>query len=257
MQPNNLHIIQESFTAQAKDFESPTMNFSKAEYLEYTLTHIEPGINDKVLEVAAGTCICGRKIAPRAQSVVCVDATPAMLNIGREEAAKCKLSNISFVEGLAEELPFPDETFDIVMTRLSFHHFTEMERPFSEMNRVLKKNGKLVIIDMEAASEKLREIEDRIEIMRDHSHVRNRSREEFVQLYDQFGYQIKTLESTHIPVELEAWMKLTGTSLETQTRIVEYMEDDIHSGRLTGFSPYIKDKKLYFDQRWLLMIGIK
>lgn len=47
------------------------------------------------------------------------------------------------LKGYVEKLPFEDCTFDIVMTRLSFHHFTEMQVPFDEMRRVLKPEGKL------------------------------------------------------------------------------------------------------------------
>ena len=75
-----------------------------------------------------------------------------------------------------------------IRTRLSFHHFLKMEQPFAEMSRVLKPGGKLVIIDMEAAGERLREIEDRIETMRDCSHVKNRSRSEFLELFQEYGY---------------------------------------------------------------------
>ncbi len=59
--------------------------------------------------------------------------------------------------------------FDIVISRLAFHHFANPKRCFSEMARVLKPGGKLVVIDMEAAEEALRATEDEIETMRDPS----------------------------------------------------------------------------------------
>ena len=48
--------------------------------------------------------------------------------------------------------------FDLVITRFSFYHFIETKIPFSEMKRVLKKGGKLIIWDMEATVEELREV---------------------------------------------------------------------------------------------------
>ena len=54
-----------------------------------------------------------------------------------------------------------------MITRLSLHHFVEPEKPFREMQRVLKKGGKLVIWDMVATTEELRETNDAIETMRD------------------------------------------------------------------------------------------
>lgn len=124
----------------------------------------------------------------------------------------------------------------------------EMKKPFEEMNRVLKPGGKLVIIDMEATEESLRKIEDAIETMRDFSHVKNRSKEEFLSLYKEYGYEMIVSESTPIPVELSAWMKLTNTSLEDCQSIIDKMENEIMGNGQTGFFPYRKEGKIYFNQ---------
>ncbi|MDR1346304.1 MAG: class I SAM-dependent methyltransferase, partial [Bacteroidales bacterium] len=141
MNPKNLTNIQKSFTAQAQNFESKKLNFSKQEYLDYTIQSMDLTPNDYVLEAAAGTCICGRSVAPFVKYVTCLDATPAMLAVGKEEAAKSGITNIHFINGYIEKMPFENQCFDVVLTRLSFHHFTEMEKPFSEMSRVLKGGG--------------------------------------------------------------------------------------------------------------------
>ena len=104
--------------------------------------------------------------------------TEAMLAVGKAESEKAGLKNIRFVQGDAEFLPFADGAFDIVISRLAFHHFTDPKRCFTEMARVLRPGSKLVIIDMETAEEALRQTEDETETMRDPSHVRNRSRDE-------------------------------------------------------------------------------
>lgn len=257
MKKTDIDKIKQSFSVQAKRFESGNMNFSKQEYLDYTMMSIDAKKSDCVLEVAAGTCVCGRSLAPMVDSIICIDATPEMLEVGKNEAKKANLTNISFVEGVAENLPFEDNSFDIVMTRLSFHHFTEMETPFSEMSRVLRPGGKLVIIDMEATEEALRESEDEIETLRDFSHVKNRSKEEFISLYKENQYTLIKVESTPISVELSAWMELTNTSKKLQTDILQLMQNDINGMKKTGFYPYQKEGVIYFNQRWLLLIGIK
>lgn len=105
-----------------------------------------------------------------------LDMTTAMLAVGKAEAAKQRLLNMDFVQGDAEKLSFSDNSFDIVISRLAFHHFPNPKRCFSEMVRVLKTGGKLVVMDMEAAEETLRNTEDEIETLRDPSHMRNLSR---------------------------------------------------------------------------------
>ena len=109
--------IQKSFAQQAQKFEEGTMSFTKQEYLEYTVSCIRPEKTDAVLEVAAGTCICGRALAPFVQQVICLDMTPAMLHVGKTAAEKEKHSNMTFLLGDAEELPFLENSFDVVLSR--------------------------------------------------------------------------------------------------------------------------------------------
>ena len=253
----NIKEIQESFTIQAGNFNDASMNFSKEEYLAYTVSEAAVSKTDRILEVAAGTCACGRAMAPYAASVTCLDVTPAMLESGKMEADKKQLYNMVFVKGEAGSLPFLDGSFDIVISRLAFHHFTDVQKPFSEMKRVLRPGGKLILIDMEAAQEELRGREDEIETWRDPSHVRNLSREEIKGLFLENALDVVKFESTKIPVNLQAWMNLTKTADAMQEKITGCMMDEIAGKDKTGFMPYQKDGEIYFDQRWLLTIGRK
>ncbi|MFB0918816.1 MAG: class I SAM-dependent methyltransferase [Clostridiaceae bacterium] len=130
MKPNNIDKIINSFTVQADGFESKSMNFSKKDFLEFTMRSIELNNKSVVLEVAAGNCATGRKLAQDVGSVTCVDITPAMLEIGKEEARKLNISNMNFEIGNAENLPYPDDSFDVVISRLAFHHFTDIKYLF-------------------------------------------------------------------------------------------------------------------------------
>lgn len=255
--PKNLEEVQNSFSIQADKFENDNMNFSKETFLDYTVESMELDKDDIVLEAAAGTAACARSIAPFVHSIVCLDATKAMLDIGKKEAKKNNLLNIKFLQGLVEDIPFSNGVFDIVVSRLAFHHFEDIEKSFEEMKRVLKKSGKLVIIDMEAASEEIRQIQDSIEMMRDTSHVKNISRKEFIDLYEKNNFTIRKNETTEISVSLDAWMELTNTSSEIADKIRGKMEKDIKGEEKTGFNPYLLGNKIYFLQRWMLIIGEK
>lgn len=59
-----------------------------------------------MIEVAAGTCAFGRSVAPHVSKVTELDATKAMLEVGKKEAQKQNIENQVFVEGVAENLPF-------------------------------------------------------------------------------------------------------------------------------------------------------
>ncbi|MCU6718599.1 methyltransferase domain-containing protein [Porcipelethomonas ammoniilytica] len=254
---SNAKTIQKSFTEQAKNFETKSMNFTKQEYLEHMVSCVAPQRSDTVLEVAAGTCICGRSLAPFVERVACLDMTTAMLAVGKAEAAKQGLLNMDFVQGDAEKLPFSDNSFDIVISRLAFHHFPNPKRCFSEMARVLKTGGKLIVIDMEAAEETLRNTEDEIETLRDPSHMHNLSKDEFTEMFRESHLTITTMDCTELPVSLSAWLALTNTPAEISADILKRLENDINGGQSTGFQPYMKNGEIFFNHRWVMITGKK
>ena len=257
MIPKNLETIHRSFTVQAPNFDSKSVNFKKKEYLDYTVASASPVRTDSVLEVAAGTCACGRAFAPLVKNVICLDATIPMLQVGKREAQECHLDNMIFMKGYAEELPFLENSFDIVLSRLAFHHFTAVDSIFCEMVRVLKPEGKLILIDMEAADEPLRNVEDKIETLRDPSHVKNLSREEILKLYANHSVAVEKSETTEIQVYLSDWLELTKTAEPIRNKIIEKMENDISGKEKTGFNPYKTENGICFNQRWLLTLGRK
>lgn len=257
MKSENLKKVKRSFEIQAPSFESQALNFAKADYLQTMLLAVKPDKQDCVLEAASGTCVCGRAFSPQVQSVVCLDATAPMLQIGKQEAEKHHLDNMFFVKGCAEELPFLDNSFSIVFSRLAFHHFTNCEAVFSEMVRVLKPDGKLVMIDMQAAEEGLRKTEDEIEALRDISHVRNLSLGEMQELFHKHGLHIERCETTEIEQELSAWLTLTKTPKAIRDKITKRMLQDINGNEKTGFAPYQNGKGICFRQKWVLTLGRK
>lgn len=254
---NNLDLINHSFEIQANEFENKSLNFTNESYLNKIISQISPNKSMTVLDVAAGTCAVSRSFAPLANMVVCLDATAAMLKIGREKAEKSEYRNMVFVKGSAEELPFLSDSFELVISRLAFHHFSDVNTVFSEMTRVCKPGGRVVIIDMEAAENGLRDIRDEIETLRDPSHVKNLSKNELLALFREMSITVETVEITEMPTELSSWMKLTDTPNKIKEYIRELMEIELNGGAKTGFSPYHLDNKIYFNHQWVMIVGRK
>ncbi len=257
MKPANFTDLNYSFGIQAENFESTALNFTKEEYLNYTVSCVAPDKQDIILEVAAGTCACGRSFAPLAHTVVCLDATLPMLTVGKDKADSSHMNNMIFIKGYGEELPFLNENFDIVFSRLAFHHFTDTNTVFSEMVRVLRPGGKLVLIDMEAAAEELRNTEDEIETLRDPSHVKNLSMSEMLGLFAMHNLTVEKCEKTEMKQNLNSWLALTKTPEQIQAEITERMKNDMRNKEKTGFFPYMEDNEICFNQRWTLIIGRK
>jgi len=72
-----------------------------------------------------------------------LDLSPEMI----KEANKKKIKNATFIEGISDDLPFEDKSFDIVTCSQSFHHYPKTDKPLKEALRVLKPGGLYIISD--------------------------------------------------------------------------------------------------------------
>ena len=255
--PENLEAINKSFEVQAAGFESKSVNFTNEDYLNMVIQTVCPTEDMIMLEVAAGTCAVSRSFAPQIRTSVCLDATESMLTVGKTEAEKNSLDNMVFVKGFAEELPFLSESFDLVISRLAFHHFTDTLSVMREMARVCKCGGLVVMIDMEASDEPYRDIRDKIETMRDPSHVRNLSLPEMRGLFENERLSIENENVTEMQTVLSNWMELTKTPDDIQEHITKLMEDDLAEKSKTGFEPYRSEEGICFKHKWVMLVGRK
>lgn len=103
-----------------------------------------------ILDVATGTADVALETARRLQpkKIIGVDISNEMLSYGRRKIAKQSLGHIiELREGDSENLPFQDNTFDAITVAFGVRNFENLEAGLSEMRRVLKDNGKLVVLE--------------------------------------------------------------------------------------------------------------
>ena len=106
-----------------------------------------------MLDVGCGTgslTIALRGSVGSAGAVSGVDASPEMIEVARRKAIKVGVE-VDFRVGLAEAIPFPNATFDLVVSQLAIHHLPGdlKQRSFLEMRRVLKPGGRCLIVDFD------------------------------------------------------------------------------------------------------------
>ena len=102
---------------------------------------IQPG--QRVLDVACGTGILAREVALRTGStgaVIGIDPNPGMVAVAKQLAP-----SIEWREGVAESLPFPDQSFDAVVSQFGLMFFTDQRQALREMLRVLAPGGRLAV----------------------------------------------------------------------------------------------------------------
>ena len=165
--------ILDQFTRQSGPFTAAS---SIAEGLSDLVALAAPRKDDDVLDVACGGGLVTRAFAPASRSVTGIDITPAMLKKARSLCAEAGLKNVKFVEGNASALPFPDNAFSVVVTRYSVHHMQDPGTFVRELARVCKRGGTVVIADVVVSENKAQAAAfNRLEILRDPSHVANLS----------------------------------------------------------------------------------
>ena len=108
-----------------------------------------------ILDVATGTgdlaFVAQRKLNPN--KIVGLDLSNGMLNVGRQKSKKRGLEKIiEFTQGDSEKLPFEDNLFDAVMVSFGVRNFENLIAGLSEINRVLKKDGKITILEFSKPS---------------------------------------------------------------------------------------------------------
>jgi ubiquinone/menaquinone biosynthesis C-methylase UbiE len=129
-----------------------------------------------LLDVGCGAGHLSFALAPAFRRVVAVDPSPGMLTTVASAAATRGLAQLEVQRGSAESLSFADSTFDVVASRFSAHHWRFLQSGVREMRRVLRPGGRLLMIDTVGHEDALVDTHlQAIELLRDPSHVRNRS----------------------------------------------------------------------------------
>jgi arsenite methyltransferase len=115
----------------------------------FSLGRLEPGEHVLDLGCGAGTdSLVAAQMVGEQGRVTGIDMTLPMLVKARAAAAELRATNVEFVESEAEQLPFPDESFDVVISNGVIDLIPDKDAVFSEVSRVLKAGGRMQIADV-------------------------------------------------------------------------------------------------------------
>jgi SAM-dependent methyltransferase len=197
--------VTDVWSQRAEAFrESPTHR--EGPDLDLLVEWCEPGPDVKVLDVATGGGHVARRLREEGCTVVTVDPAPGMK---------------ADVVAPADHLPFEDGSFDVVTCRIAPHHFPDIRAAVAEMARV--SNSLLVIEDNVFRGEHVEDAEK----LRDPTHVRCYSEEEWKEMVTECGFEAEQVEHFDHRQNFDAWLDRVETPPDAAARIRELLADDI------------------------------
>ena len=168
----SIHSAVRAQFSQHADYYAQSSAHAKGDTLDVILNFAAPKGTERTLDVATGTGFTAFALAPKVSYVVATDLTAEMVVKAAELAAEQAIDNITFSLAAAEALPFATASLDLVTCRLAPHHFQDVPKFLSEVHRVLRTDGLFCLVDsVSPESEKLIAWQNRVEALRDNSHV--------------------------------------------------------------------------------------
>ncbi len=192
---HNKNII-EQFSKQARGY---TAIASHGDALGKLISLSSASKRDLVLDIACGSGIVSCEFAKYTNHVTGIDMTQGMLDEARTLQAKHNLTNVTWQIGDVESLPYEDNSFSIVISRFGFHHFLNPLKILSEMKRVCKSGGVVMVVDVSLPDSKIVKYNE-MEKNRDSSHVAALSLTEFFNLFEEVGF--KKLETDFYSMQI-------------------------------------------------------
>ncbi len=164
------------------------------------------------IDIATGGGHVARRLRESGLEVVSCDPAPGM-----QPDVIC----------FAEELPFADSSFGLAVTRVAAHHFADVAASTRELGRVAAK--RVIVVDNLHGGEDA----ERAEKLRDPSHVRNYTEQEWRDFFAAAGIELEDLRVFSYPIELEPWLERTGCVGDDAAEARRLLADRIEDGQVT------------------------
>src|SRR5579883_698790 len=221
--PDHKSLIRQEFTQQAQTYAANPSIVDPAR-LNRLVQAVRPQSGARVLDVATGPGYVAMAFAEVGCAVVGLDLTEAPLK-------------------------FAEQEFDIVVCRLALHHCEVPQRVLTEMTRVCRPQGMVVIEDLVTSEYPARAAyQNHFEQLRDPSHTRALPISEFLALVTAHNLEVGQLYTDYLVQSVEQWLANTCTPAEPAEQVRTLIaQDELHD--LSGTRPFRRDGALYFHQR--------
>ncbi len=248
--------VQQRFGAFAQNYVTSDVHGS-GYTLDKLIELVEPAPGKIALDIATGGGHVALGMARRGADVIASDLTMPMLRAARSFLAE-QHAAARFVAMDAQRLAFPDNTFDIVTTRLAPHHFPNVAEYVAECARVLRPGGVFGLVDHAGVPEpEVGKYVNMFERLRDPSHIWEYSQGEWESLFVSDGLKPQYSEVARTRLNFNWWTQMQNNDADTVVRL-RVMLKQAPQAVADWLEPAMPDGGEWSFTRWqLIMTGVK
>lgn len=224
---NNVNeLVKSQFGREAEKYVTSQVH-NNPEDLEFILEFINPDSSWKALDIATGGGHLAYTLSSKVAEIYATDLTEQMLDQVKIQIKERKINNLKTQLEDVHKLSFPDESFDLVCSRLAPHHFHDIHKAFQEIKRVTKKGGFVFIQDtLGPQKPDAQKFFNKIEKMRDPSHVHDLSESEWVDLFRNTGLKLLKQDKREKSWPFLWWTERMSTPADTVIEIKNLLEEN-------------------------------
>jgi len=192
----------------------------REELREQVRAFVQPSGDERVLDSGTGTGALAFAIAPLVREVVGVDLVPELLEQARSRAGV--FPNVTFLDGDATRLPFDEASFDLAASVRTLHHVARPELAVSELTRVTRPGGHVLVVDQIAPADPLAAAElNGFERARDPSHTRALADIDLRALFEANELVLRRSQFVEEQRDLDRYLALAGCEGDGRERARE------------------------------------
>jgi ubiquinone/menaquinone biosynthesis C-methylase UbiE len=248
------HQVQAEFSRQAEPMTAAQAFRDSRPIQEIVQALGRPPLG-RVLDLACGPGIVSEALAPLAAELVVSDLTPKMVELTRQRLAQAGFTAVPGAIATAERLPLPADAFDVVVTRLSIHHFARPAVVLGEIWRVLRPGGRLVVVDIVSTDQtETSVLHNALERLRDPTHVRMWSRDELLDMLAAAGFCVQHQVSWGQERRFGEWARIVDDAARMEP-LREVMAALAHAGIDPGIGLHESEGEVGFVHTWFLALA--
>ena len=206
-----------------------SLSHAKGEDLSTLVANLPLKSDMVALDVAAGTGFTSLALSRQVSVVTAFDVTRQMLDEARNLFAKEGVKNAVFVKGDVSEMPFLDESFDVITCRRAAHHFHNKIQFLNESYRLLKHGGYFGLVDMVSPESDDMDLFNNLERLRDHSHASAGTARFWKGAVEGLDMKVVFAEVYPETVSFEKWLYPVEKSSDEGRECKEYLEKNSRS----------------------------